>query len=180
MYERKAALRHQLRTRRQVLSTEEVAILSNQIARRAIEGIEWASITSLHIYQPLRHQQEIDTDSLLQTIWQHYPRIQTATWQKTPDGYTAYWIDDAGLRAPVPPEQQFSAIVVPLLGFNDAGHRIGFGGGFYDRFLAAQPNAVTIGLCYAFGQTTFEPEVHDVSLTHIVTETHVKSFIRSR
>lgn len=174
MHKHKETLRNQLRAGRQALNTEEVTSLSKRIAHRAIDAIEWASITNLHIYQPIPQQREIDTTPLLQMIRRQYPGIQTATWQKTPDGHMSFWLDTAGIRGPVPAGQQFSAIVVPLLGFNDDRHRIGFGGGFYDRFLATQLNAVTLGLCYEFGYAaTFCPEAHDVPLTHIVTEKRV-------
>lgn len=171
MQSHKEAVRHRLKARRQTLSTEEVASLSRQIVRNAIGAIDWPAITSLHIYQAIRQQHEVDTTALFQMVWEHYPDIQTATWQKTADSYILSWVSPNGFRIPVLPGHQFSAIVVPLLGFNDARHRIGFGGGFYDRFLATQPGSVTIGLCYEFGYTAaFSPEAHDVPLTCIVTE----------
>jgi 5-formyltetrahydrofolate cyclo-ligase len=41
-------------------------------------------------------------------------------------------------------------VLMPGLAFDKAGHRIGYGGGFYDRFLAEEPNHPTLALCYAF------------------------------
>ena len=41
-------------------------------------------------------------------------------------------------------------VLMPGLAFDPAGHRIGYGGGFYDRFLAAEPNHPTLALCYGF------------------------------
>lgn len=61
-------------------------------------------------------------------------------------------------------------ILVPLLAFDRAGHRLGRGGGYYDRTLAAHPHAVRIGLAYAGQEQAGIPtEVHDMRLQHILT-----------
>jgi 5-formyltetrahydrofolate cyclo-ligase len=54
-------------------------------------------------------------------------------------------------------------------------HRLGFGGGFYDRFLAGQPKARKIGLAFEIGFITsnFPAEAHDVKLDMIITERKV-------
>ena len=41
-------------------------------------------------------------------------------------------------------------MLMPGLAFDPAGHRIGYGGGFYDKFLAAEPDHPTVALCYDF------------------------------
>lgn len=41
-------------------------------------------------------------------------------------------------------------VLMPGLAFDSQGHRIGYGGGFYDKFLAAEPNHPTLALCYDF------------------------------
>jgi 5,10-methenyltetrahydrofolate synthetase len=63
-------------------------------------------------------------------------------------------------------------LFVPCLGFGSGGYRLGYGGGFYDRTLAAlQPKPVTVGLAYAHAHLpSFEPEPHDVPLAAILTE----------
>lgn len=61
-------------------------------------------------------------------------------------------------------------IIVPALAFDGAGHRIGYGAGFYDRFLPLA-NAVKIGICYSFCVTDdIIPEGHDVSVDYIITD----------
>ena len=63
------------------------------------------------------------------------------------------------------------ALLVPCLGFNEHGYRLGYGGGFYDRTLAAPPRPFTIGIAYACQQALFEGDSHDVPLDIVVTET---------
>ena len=54
-------------------------------------------------------------------------------------------------------------VLMPGLAFDKAGHRIGYGGGFYDRFLAEEPNHPTLALCYAFQMLpSIETEEFDI------------------
>jgi 5-formyltetrahydrofolate cyclo-ligase len=62
-------------------------------------------------------------------------------------------------------------VFVPLLAFDVLGHRLGYGGGFYDRTLAALPGSEAIGFAYAAQQVPSVPiEAHDIPLGRIVTE----------
>jgi 5,10-methenyltetrahydrofolate synthetase len=63
-------------------------------------------------------------------------------------------------------------LLVPLVGFGPQGVRLGYGGGFYDRTLAAlSPRPVTVGVGYAHGHLPWlEPEPHDVPLDAVLTE----------
>jgi len=62
-------------------------------------------------------------------------------------------------------------VFVPLLAFDAAGHRLGYGGGFYDRTLASLPESQAIGFAYAAQQVPSVPvEAHDKVLRRIVTE----------
>ena len=47
-------------------------------------------------------------------------------------------------------EDPQALVLMPGLAFDPAGHRIGYGGGFYDKFLAAEPQHPTVALCYDF------------------------------
>lgn len=70
--------------------------------------------------------------------------------------------------APVTPE----AIVAPLVGFDHDGYRLGYGGGYYDRTLAAlQPRPFTVGVGYELSRLdTIRPAAHDCAMDCIVTE----------
>ena len=63
-------------------------------------------------------------------------------------------------------------LFVPCVGFGPGGYRLGYGGGFYDRTLAAlQPKPVTVGLAYSHASVpSFEPQPHDVPLAAILTD----------
>lgn len=65
-------------------------------------------------------------------------------------------------------------LFVPCVGFDAAGYRLGYGGGYYDRTLAAWPGAtrpVTVGVAYeACRIEALEREAHDIPLDLIVTE----------
>lgn len=62
------------------------------------------------------------------------------------------------------------ALLIPCLGFNSEGYRVGYGGGFYDRTLAAVPRPSTLGIAYSCQETTFGHDAHDVPLDVILTE----------
>src|SRR5205085_1415379 len=71
---------------------------------------------------------------------------------------------------------KYDAIIVPMLGFDKNLHRIGYGGGYYDKFLATQPQAQKIGVCFEVCRVKEIPiEEHDVKLDLIVTEGKIYS-----
>jgi 5-formyltetrahydrofolate cyclo-ligase len=65
-----------------------------------------------------------------------------------------------------------TTLLIPLVGFDADGYRLGYGGGFYDRTLAAMPHRpATWGVGFELGRLeTIHPQAHDVPMDHIVTE----------
>ncbi len=67
----------------------------------------------------------------------------------------------------------WDVIIVPMLAFDRAGYRLGYGKGFYDRLLTTAP-VPTIGVAFATQEAAHLPhDLHDVPLLRIVTETEV-------
>jgi 5-formyltetrahydrofolate cyclo-ligase len=62
------------------------------------------------------------------------------------------------------------ALLLPCLGFNAEGYRLGYGGGFYDRTLEALPRPFTVGIAYSCQAAEFPSAPHDVALDRIITE----------
>lgn len=76
---------------------------------------------------------------------------------------------------PIPADDrqvQPTLLLVPLVGFDRAGYRLGNGGGYYDRSLAAMsPRPLTVGIGHAWARLdTIHPQAHDVPLDRILTE----------
>ena len=64
-------------------------------------------------------------------------------------------------------------VLVPCLGFTTGGFRLGYGGGYFDRWLAQHPDVTSVGVAWSVGELgarSFEPQAHDQALTLIVTE----------
>ena len=68
-----------------------------------------------------------------------------------------------------------TALLVPLVGFDEKGYRLGYGGGYYDRTLASFPTRpLAIGVGYEFARLeTIYPQPHDIPMSMIVTEGRV-------
>ena len=80
--------------------------------------------------------------------------------------------DEYGIPLPAQKDAlvQPEAILIPCVGFNSQGYRLGYGGGFYDRTLAGLPAAVTAGIAYAIAEAAFVAEAHDLPMQRILTE----------
>ena len=60
-------------------------------------------------------------------------------------------------------------VLMPGLAFDPMGHRIGYGGGFYDKFLSAEPDHPTLALCYEFQMLPhLETEEHDIPVDYVI------------
>ncbi|MCO5089959.1 5-formyltetrahydrofolate cyclo-ligase [Bosea sp. (in: a-proteobacteria)] len=82
------------------------------------------------------------------------------------------------IPVPAAGEPVFPRIVVaPLVGFDAEGYRLGYGGGFFDRTLAAlPPSAIAIGVGYEMAaMATIRPHGFDIPMRYIVTETGIRS-----
>ncbi len=70
--------------------------------------------------------------------------------------------------------EELEVIIVPLLAFDRAGHRLGYGAGYYDRFLSSYPQAIKIGAAFSCQEIRSVPaDANDVAMDLIVTEQEI-------
>lgn len=159
----KAALRRAALAQRQHLTTTEIARRSDQLRAGLFRHFPVAGWRWLHVFLPLAAQHEPDTWAIIRQVWVEQLPLRLAAPVVQPDGISLkhYELTAAtklianrwGIPepAPVPAAEvlppQLDAVLVPLLACDQRGHRVGYGGGFYDRFLAqCRPGAQFIGL----------------------------------
>lgn len=82
-----------------------------------------------------------------------------------------------GTMAPEGPAMVPDALLVPLLAYDGAGRRLGYGGGFYDRTLAALPGRALLGCGFSAQKVAHVPAgPHDIRLPAVVTERGIERF----
>jgi len=156
MHEQKNTLRKQLLRERKAVPAAKVDAISQIICRHVFKEFNWNEVRTVCTYEGLPSSGEIDTKPLL-SLLANLPNPPTITIvEPRPQALLPIGI--------------FDVIIVPVLGFDETNHRLGQGGGWYDRFLASQPQATTIGLAPAQFKTSFPHESHDIPLDLIVTE----------
>ena len=159
----KVALRRAALAQRKALPPEEVARRSAQLCAGFFQHFPVAEWRWLHMFLPLLAKNEPDTWAIIRRVWAEELPVQLAAPVVQPDGISLrhyaltpdtplvanrWGIPEpvAALGAEVQPAQ-LDAVLVPLLACDQRGHRVGYGGGFYDRFLAqCRPNTRFIGL----------------------------------
>lgn len=156
----KTEIRNQCIERRNDLSPRQVRTKSAQIGSRVKSLIDWPLVRSVHMYQSVPIWNEVDTAELRKYIERTWPHIEVV-------------VGDPRQRAELP-ERRFDVVLVPVLGFDPDLNRLGFGGGWYDRFLAFQTESQKIGLAYHCQREHVLPtEPHDIKLDMIVTERRI-------
>ncbi len=157
----KRELRHELGAARRAVPPAEAAAASVAIAERLLESVDWATTGTLHIYRSVDGWGEVRTGPLIARVRVAWPRIEITS-------------PTEAKEQPIP-QTPFDLIVVPVLGFDRDCYRLGLGGGYYDRFLAGQEHALTIGLAYGWALVPegLPREEHDIPLDRIVTEADV-------
>jgi len=159
----KIELRGKLQSHRQLLTKEEANEASALIEHRVLGLLCWKAATRVHIYSSNARWNEVRTAQLRHSLHEHYPRLIIET--------------SAVTAAAEFPENQYDVVIVPVLGFDNAGYRLGLGTGWYDRFLAMQPQAYKVGLAYSWAQLDLLPrESHDIPLDCIITEAEIIQF----
>ena len=166
------------------LAPETRAVFSRQIVDAIMRWIQCEDFDAVMLYLSMRS--EVETDGLLERLLHtgkpvSAPVVDTERLRLIPrriqDEKTdlvrhRYGMLEPSPACPIFPIAQLQLIVVPGIAFDPKGYRLGYGKGFYDRFLANCPHAIPIGLAYQIQvvEDTF-PETWDVPVQHIFTET---------
>ena len=159
----KAALRRTALAQRQALPPAEIVCRSQLLCEQLFQYFPVAQWRWLHLFLPLARRNEPDTWPIIHRIWAEGLSVRLAVPVVQPDGVslTHYELTPTtqlhpnrwGIAEPTATTTTevlaaaFDAVLVPLLAVDRAGHRVGYGGGFYDRFLAqCRPDTQFIGL----------------------------------
>ncbi len=186
---KKSLLRKKYKELRQQLSLTEVDDFSLAIANKLLTLDIWDK-TFYHIFLSIEEQKEINTDYILNILagkdkniiisksnFEDYSMTHYLLTDNTKIKKNAYHIPEPvdGIEIP---SSQLEVVFIPLLAFNETGHRIGYGKGFYDRFLAnCKPETLKIGLSFfEVEDEIFEASEDDVRLDYCVTPNRVYHF----
>ena len=174
----KVTLRSALKARRRAIEPALKATWDDRIGARVLAWWREHRYPSLGVYWPLAG--EPDLRPAYAQLAQEGVRLAlpVVLARDTALGF-AEWVpgeatlNDA-LGVAVPAELRLverpPALLVPCLGFNGSGYRLGYGGGFYDRTLAPAPRPATLGIAYACQLVGFDGDVYDVPLDQVLTE----------
>jgi 5-formyltetrahydrofolate cyclo-ligase len=162
----KADLRKIYLAKQKKLSAFERKQKSEQIIERFFSGFDLSKIDSLHCFLPIERTNEIDTKLIFQNVWREFPHIETLVpridfqtneienlkfTSETKLVKNAWQILEPSHDEMVETEK-IDLVLVPLLCFDRKGFRVGYGKGFYDKFLKnCRADCLKIGLSY------FEP-----------------------
>jgi 5-formyltetrahydrofolate cyclo-ligase len=173
------ATRAQLLARRSALRFHDRQRYAESLTVHLLATLDLRAYRVLGFYWPIRG--ELDLRTLAR---RHIEAGGTAALPVvvTKNAAVEFWQWEPGMalrrghwNIPVPAERCCvvpDALLIPLVGYDTAGYRLGYGGGYYDRTLAAlAPRPLCIGVGYDEGAlATIHPQPHDVPMDLIVTE----------
>ncbi|MFB3882488.1 MAG: 5-formyltetrahydrofolate cyclo-ligase [Armatimonadota bacterium] len=192
--ERKRELRRSTIARRNRLSPDEIRRLSAAASSRLADLREFRKARTVMFF--VSFGSEIDTvpairEALAAGKRVAAPRVDRRKHALRPCEVTDLERDLApgeyGIREPqrhclTVPLEEIDAVIVPAAAWGEDGYRVGYGGGYYDRFLARVPSAVRIGLGFEMQVVPDAPHARgDLPVDILVTDSRVRRFAhRSR
>lgn len=188
----KSELRKIYLVRQKNLSSGERNEKSRAISERFFDYFDVHKINFLHSFLPIKKFNEIDTRFIFEKIWRGFPRIETVVprvdveslemesliYKKETELAENVW----NIREPLHDEfveaDKIDAVLIPLLCFDAQGFRIGYGKGFYDRFLKnCREDCLKIGLSYFAPVASIEDKnKFDVTLNYSITPKRIYNF----
>lgn len=174
----KKALRSEIRRRKRAMTEAQITACSRDLTRQALACSLYRQARSIYGY--LSYNQEVRTREFLQAALADGKRV--AVPKVFGDAMRFIWLEDlsavapgyAGIPEPIAdgPEADDprALVLMPGLAFDPAGHRLGYGGGFYDKFLTCEPSHPTLALCYGFQLLEhLDTDVHDVPVDRVLS-----------
>lgn len=191
--EEKAWLRRRVLELRRAISAEEARAAGEVAARALIKAIDWSAARVLLAYAPVRG--EIDPAGVAEAFWRRgltvaFPAVDPAGKRILPRSAAGFAeLRRGALGIPEPPSSnsavspgEIDVVLVPGAAFDRRGFRLGYGGGYYDRFLSLlRPGALKVGLTYArFLWDELPVEAHDQAVDWVATEEGIHRCERGR
>jgi len=185
----KKELRKKYKDLRSQLSTNEVEELSLAIANQLLKMAIWQK-TYYHLFLPIEKLKEINTEYILQILAGKDKEIVISKSDFESGLMTHYLLTDNtkistnsnGIPEPVDglevPVAKIDVVFVPLLAFDKNGHRVGYGKGFYDRFLSeCKSETIKIGLSFFEAEEKIDDSSeNDIQLNYCVTPQKIVAF----
>ena len=154
----KSALRKMIREQKRAMTSQQIDEKSRLLGQKFAASEAYRNAKTIYGYLP--YNQEVRTVPMLQQAIRDGKQV--AVPRVCGDEMIFYYMTDFdrveksnfGIPEPLgdePVAEDTGALVLmPGLAFDKAGHRVGYGGGFYDKFLANEPSHPTVALCYDF------------------------------
>lgn len=154
----KRELRAMIRSQKRAMTEEIITEKSRVLGALFADTELYQAASSIYGYLP--YNQEVRTVPMLERAIRDGKRV--AVPKVYGDEMKFIWLDDpdrvekgySGIPEPIDDgpvaDDPRALVLMPGLAFDREGHRIGYGGGFYDKFLAAEPEHPTVALCYDF------------------------------
>lgn len=175
----KKELRREILGIRKAMEPEQVRSLSEIICRRVRDTESYKGCTSLCIYMPIN--KEVEADLLIEPALADGKRVYIPKVIGEEMVFNAYdpalMIEDGPFHIresrseEVLEPDEGTLIIMPGSVFDPQGHRIGYGGGYYDKYLSRYPVCRTMAVCYDLQIVEELPaEAHDICPQTIVSE----------
>lgn len=184
MNEDKSSLRKKMLDERNQISVQDILIRSKSIFGRIPEEI-FSTKTAVHCFIGSIKKKEVNTLGLIAEFLRKNISVQVPFIDAEKIMYASVLNDLEELtEAPFgllqtkelvrPAHENCDVIFVPGLAFDRKGNRLGYGKGYYDRFLKGQKNALKIGICFDFQLLDKVPsEAYDVPVDWIISESEL-------
>ena len=186
---KKLELRPKYKALRKQLSGSEIEEMSLAIANKLLTLPIWEK-TYFHIFLPIKEHHEVNTEFILHLLSGKDKEIIISKSDFETRKMTHFLLTDNtrikkneyNIPEPVDgievPSHKIEVVFIPLLAFDTIGHRVGYGKGFYDKFLnECKPKTIKIGLSFFEAEELIEDVFEgDVQLDFCITPEKIYSF----